>query len=210
MSTNLKSFEYQRHDDVMQAYAAGELSPAKSAILSQHLKVNPKAANDMAFDDCLSGTMLDDAESHELSSDFLKKALASLPKQTRDDAKTPETLLDKLDDIKWQTWVPGISTHDLIGDRKYGGDRLFLLKMRQGMGIWEHTHKGDEWVLVLTGAYEAQGVIHKAGDLHIEDHATSHALRAKAGEDCICLVMLDGPITMKSWLGKGLAKYMGL
>ena len=98
-----------------------------------------------------------------------------------------------------------------LGNRRYeDGERLYLLKAKGGMKMPEHSHKGEEWSLILTGSYSIGDKTYRRGDLHIEDDTVTHAPHIDEGEDCICLVMTEGPLVMKSWIPKIVQKVVGI
>ena len=74
----------------------------------------------------------------------------------------------------------------------------------------DHSHTGEEWTLILTGSYTVGEKRFTRGDLHIEDETETHAPHIDEGEDCICLVMTQGPLKMQGWLPKVVQKVVGI
>lgn len=199
-------------DTMLTDYAAGRLSPAKHSLASAYLRRKPDAANDAALEDAVAGELLSNFEGSPMSDGFfgaMSAALGTIPSAPSDN-QPREGIEAHLDGVNWRKRLPGISTHDILGGRKGEGDRLFLLKVKQGFTIWDHSHTGDEWVLVLKGSYMSGGQLYAAGDLHMESVDTEHALKASDDQDCICLVMTQGPVKMASRFGRMLAPIAGL
>lgn len=193
-------------------YVAGRLSPAKHGLVTEFQRLSSVAANDVALEETLASQLLEESEGESLSANFFDRvsaAIAVLPNLKPEQGRR-EDITNYLDSVKWRTRLPGISTHDIIGGRKGEGDRLFLLKVKPGFTIWDHSHSGDEWVLVLKGSYMSGGKLYEAGALHLEDADTEHALTASNDQDCICLVMTQGPVKMASTLGQVLSPLVGL
>jgi len=116
-----------------------------------------------------------------------------------------------LKDMKWKSLVPGVAVHDVLGNRRYEeSDRIYLLKAKGGMQMPLHGHKGEEWSLVLTGSYTVGDQTYERGDLHIEDESEIHAPHINEGEDCICLIMTEGPLVMQGFLPKVVQKVVGI
>jgi putative transcriptional regulator len=116
-----------------------------------------------------------------------------------------------LKELKWKSLVPGVAVHDILGDRKTkDGDRLYLLRAKGGMRMPDHGHNGEEWTLILTGSYRIGDKRFSRGDLHIEDDTEIHAPHIDEGEDCICLVMTQGPLKMQGWLPKVVQRVVGI
>jgi putative transcriptional regulator len=203
-------------------YALGNLSPAKHIIMACQSEISEKVADAISFQEEIASSFLDETESVSLSPHFLGGVLEKLPqKETDEDARpfgqglAPKTLRSVLghglQDMKWRSMVPGVAVHDVLGNRRYEeGERLYLLKAKGGMKMPEHSHKGDEWSLILTGSYTIGDKTYRRGDLHIEDDTVTHAPHIDEGEDCICLVMTEGPLVMKSWIPKVVQKIVGI
>jgi len=190
------------NDDVITDYAAGNLSPAKHVILACQSEISEAVAERVAFQENIAASMVEDSDGEALSPLFMGNVLAALPPQelatdgpTDDpiDGLAPKSLRHMLghglQDMKWKSLVPGIAVHDILGNRKTkDGDRLYLLKAKGGMKMPDHGHN----------------------DLHIEDETEIHSPHIDEGEDCICLVMTQGPLEMQGWLPKMVQKVVGI
>jgi len=214
-------------DDVITDYAAGNLSPAKHAVISCLVELNPKAASYAAFETNVAATLMSDLRPVPLSPYLIGETLAKLPVREGLPAKIPandetdvraaprelrELMGGKgLRDISWKSLVPGVAVHDVLGNRRTrDGDRLYLLRAKGGMKMPEHSHVGEEWTLVLSGGYVVDGKCYNRGDLHIEDEHVHHSPLISEGEDCICLVMTQGPLKMKRLLPKIVQQVVGI
>ena len=203
-------------------YALGNLSPAKHFVMACQSEISETVADEISFREEIATSFLDQTEGKPLSPEFLGAVLANLPKGESDDeaqaigqGMAPKTLRSVLghglQDMKWRSMVPGVAVHDVLGNRRYeDGERLYLLKAKGGMKMPEHSHKGEEWSLILTGSYSIGDKTYRRGDLHIEDDTVTHAPHIDEGEDCICLVMTEGPLVMKSWIPKIVQKVVGI
>jgi len=98
--------------------------------------------------------------------------------------------------------------HDILGGRDT--ERLYLLRAKRGISLPEHSHTGEEWTLLLTGGYEASGVNYTRGDLHISNDEVEHSPKLDGHEDCMCLVMTEGPLKLKGFLPRLLQPLIGL
>ena len=74
------------------------------------------------------------------------------------------------------------------------GEALYLLKAKGGTSMPVHSHRGEEWTLVLQGCYRASGDVFGPGDLHREDDECEHQPIIDDGEECICLVAIEGKL----------------
>ncbi len=203
-------------------YALGNLSPAKHFIMACQSEISDTVAEEISFQEEIATSFLGETQSVSLSPDFLEEVLAKLPEGDSDEETqafgrglAPKTLRSVLGhglkDLKWRSMVPGVAVHDVLGNRRYEeGERLYLLKAKGGMKMPDHSHKGEEWSLILTGSYRVGETTYRRGDLHIEDDTVTHAPHIDKGEDCICLVMTQGPLLMKSWIPKIVQRIVGI
>lgn len=219
---------YRSRDDIVMDYANGHLSPARHILVTCQSEISQDVANDIAMHETLAATLLDKVKPQALDPLFIGNVLARLPEQgTRPVPEpvndrgvfagthmAPKTLREMLGhglrDLKWKHYVPGVAVHDIIGDRTFGSERLYLLRAKSGMKMPPHSHNGEEWTLILKGSYTVDGKRFARGDLHVESEDTTHAPVIDEGEDCICLVVTEGPLQMKGWLARIVQPFIGI
>lgn len=211
-------------EDIITEYSAGKLSPAKHLMVACQSEISEQVADRVAFQENIAASMIEDGASEALSPLFMGNVLAALPAQDKDvsyprrepsQGMAPKSLRHMLGhglkDMKWKSLVPGVAVHDILGNRHTkDGDRLYLLKAKGGMKMPEHSHHGEEWTLILSGSYRTGEKQFSRGDLHIEDETETHAPHIDEGEDCICLVMTQGPLKMQGWLPKVVQSVVGI
>lgn len=218
-----------RQSDAVTDYAAGNLSPAKHALMACVVETNPAIAAEAAFETDVAASLMTDIRPVPLSpfliGDTLEKlALSSTYETAANDGThsdlemrlAPKPLRDLMQgaglrDIKWKSLIPGVAVHDVLGNRKTRtGDRMYLLRAKGGIQLPEHSHEGEEWTLILKGSYRTDTQRYFRGDLHIADETTDHAPYVEEGEDCICLVVTQGQLHMKSWLPRLIQQVVGI
>jgi len=220
------SFLQDRQSDAVTDYAAGNLSPAKHALMACALELNPDLAEAAAFETHIAASLMSEMRPSTLSPFLIGETLAKLPaphpaQLAANDmevelplsTKPLENLLKQksLQALKWKSVLPGIAVHNLLSSRKSRGrERLYLFRAKGGMQMPEHSHVGEEWTLILSGSYVSDDIRYSRGNLHIADETIEHAPRAEEGEDCICLVVMRGPPVMKSFFPKILQKVVGV
>ena len=211
-------------EEAITDYVLGALSPAKHVIMACQSEISDAVSERVSFQEDIAASLLEDGTSETLSPLFMGNVLAALPPQESanvnkmddpEDGLAPKSLRHMLghglQDLKWKSLVPGVAVHDILGNRKTKeGDRLYLLKAKGGMRMPDHSHTGEEWSLILTGSYTVGGKRFTRGDLHIEDETETHAPHIDEGEDCICLVMTQGPLKMQGWLPKVVQRVVGI
>ena len=207
-------------------YAAGKLTPARHALIACAIELNPDLAEFAALNTSVAASLLDEVKPVSLSPLFIGKVLETLsfghpydvandhnPKRIMNAPPVSKGLVnrDVIKNMSWKSLIPGVAVRDVLGNRKTkNGERLYLLKVKGGMRMPEHTHQGEEWALILSGGYHVDGKTYKRGDLHFENETNSHAPVTCEGEDCICLAMTEAPLVMKGWFPKLVQKVVGI
>lgn len=209
-----------RVDRALSKFAEGRLSPARHTLIDCLVSLNPDIARRLAPREDKAAARLRFARAVPLSPYLIGDTLEVLPKLPSvepandrayiEDADAPHTpsQLEKLvggcvQDLNWSASLPGVAVHDIIGDRTTTSqDRLYLLKIKAGLALPTHSHEGEEWSLILSGAYRTGKTIYRRGDLHVANAKTTHAPEILDGEDCVCLVMASGKVRMQGLLPK--------
>ncbi len=212
-------------DEWLIAYAAGNLSEAKSALVATHASFHPVLQRKIHSAEAMGGALMESSDEATLSDGFYEKLLAKLDDTDqqdqpamptlKDDAKTifPRPLTNYLnqrpDELKWRFMGPGMSQVKLRCEDN--GEKLWLLRAKGGTEIPSHGHNGHEFTLVLQGSYSVEGQLFGVGDMELAaDDIDDHRPIISEGEDCICLVVTEAPINLKSLIGKAFQPFIGL
>lgn len=202
------------------SYAAGSLTEGHSVMVASHLAYHDDLQQAVADAEAIGGALLDKLEPGDVGSDMFDRILArvaqdpvpEVPAINGRSAVAPQPLLDylgcDLDKLKWRIMGPGMSNVRLWTGPN--DERLWLLRARGGIATPEHGHNGDEWTLVLKGAYTAVEQHFAVGDLETADEAIVHQPVMDEKEECICLVLTTGLIRFKSPVARMLQPIIGL
>ncbi|WP_420430101.1 ChrR family anti-sigma-E factor [Hyphobacterium sp.] len=99
---------------------------------------------------------------------------------------------------QWRFAAPGVRRIELSVE---GGAKAELLRIEPGHGSPTHTHEGNEFTLVLAGAF-ADGINrYGRGDLCTAGAETTHRPIAEPGETCFALAVTDGSLKFTGALG---------
>lgn len=91
---------------------------------------------------------------------------------------------------KWKFLGFGIRSLKL---REVGGEgETQLLRIEPGAGVAEHDHEGEEYTLVVTGAFHDGHHRYGPGDVNIGAPGFSHEPKAEPGEVCYALAVSFG------------------
>ena len=213
-------------EEILFAYAAGQTSHAFEVVLASHLTLCPVCRERLAQLEDVSGALLTCEEPAPLTEGSYDNVLAmidDLPRQETAVKKSPQldstgmvpaplaALLPELDvdELPWQSVVPGIRQYDLARDSDEK-ETLRLLRIAPGTTIPQHSHSGAELTLILSGSYSDEIGRFQRGDIATLDGEVTHQPIADSDEDCICLIATDGNLKFSGLLPRLLQPFVGL
>lgn len=120
------------------------------------------------------------------------KELLRLPEPARGAA------LDALEARDWRFAGRGVKRIELARD---GDVKAELFRIEPGCGAPEHGHHGDEYTLVLAGAFHDGNRRYGRGDLCVAGPDYEHKPVAEAGDVCYALAVTNAPLAFKGALG---------
>lgn len=197
-------------DETLAAFVNATLCEGNSLVVATHLAHCPscrKAVREMSE---VGGGLLDNAEAAPLADDARERCLAKLDEMSPEasDAKPPlpegerpMSLVSLYGNGKWQWVGPGVY-RQFLDVPSLEGTRVFMLKAAPGTRLPDHRHAGTEWTCVLKGAFIHDHGRFGAGDFDEADDSVAHNPYVEDGEECICLVALNGEVEMTGWLGR--------
>lgn len=211
MSKNTQVHENPRAvDDLLAAYGAGSLDPARHALVATHLLLKPenrrfvRMLENVVAADLLAeraGTVA--RRDQRLAAIFDAGDAPSAAPSEGADSVLPEPLRRymgcELRDVSWSFVVPGVRECRL---GEVGRGTASLLRVRAGRRLPQHTHEGSEITLVLTGAFSDPLGRYMRGDIAVADSAIDHSPEVDSDEDCICFAVTDAPLMLTSPLGR--------
>lgn len=192
-------------DDMLLAYAAGNLGEAASVLVASHLSMCPACRKGVLTAEAVGGALLDEIAPEPVSAGSLTAILEKLdapanpaPAKPKPMASSllPRPLLDYMsggmETLRWGWVQPGVKFAELLIDDT--GARMGLMRSQPGASITPHGHSGEEITLVLSGGYRDAGVGFVRGDVQSVDESTTHELVTDQDGECLSLVMVRGPI----------------
>jgi len=211
---------HKLQDEWLLSYAAGALDPGRSLMVASHLSYHDDLQAAVADAEAVGGSLLDSMQSASVSDSVLDQLMTRL-----DDTATPEVIpvpsvggeypraltefLDcDVDKLNWRFMGPGMHNARLWNGPN--DERLWLLRARGGIAVPEHGHSGDEWTLILKGSYHTDLGQFSPGDIDIADENIVHQPLIDEDQECVCLVLTQGPIRLKSLLGRMVQPLIGL
>jgi putative transcriptional regulator len=197
------TIQHHLSDQLLMAYAAGELPEAFSLVVATHVSLCDDCRAQLATFEVVGGAVLDQCDLATLSDDSLNACFARIdalppsrvaPRKQRA-GMFPTPLVDyvggDLSRVKWRSLGGGVRQAILPTGK---GASARLLHIPAGQAVPDHGHRGMELTLVLQGAFRDDSDRFGPGDVEIADQATEHTPVAEAGMDCICLAATDAPL----------------
>lgn len=212
-------------EDLLIARAAGRLSAPMRLLVDTHAAMNPDTAAAARDAEAAAVALFELDHGEALSDDAVSVAMAMIdalesgvgeaaglkPVSRSVAAEAANRALDELKDLpgpvremaleagaQWRFAAPGVRRIELVSD---GEARAELLRIEPGHGSPSHTHDGQEFTLVLAGAF-ADGIgRYGKGDLCAVGPETTHRPIAEPGEICFALAVTDGSLKFTGALG---------
>jgi putative transcriptional regulator len=204
-------------EDLLIDYATGALGEAEGLVVATHLALCPDCRATVAAYEAMGGAMLDGIEPEPVGGDLLDRVMARLdetpPAPIRRAAVRiasvglapviPRPLRDyvagDLGDITWKPVMRGLDEHRIACP---GGAKVRLMRIRAGVSMPQHTHKGREMTLVLAGGFTDDTGHFLRGDLSLTDGTVDHVPTADDDGDCVCLAVTDAPLRLTGPIGR--------
>jgi putative transcriptional regulator len=208
-------------DEFLVEYTNGSLPGPEALVVGSHLAICAECRDRVETFETVSAVLLEEGEVEAVSPGALEAILAKIDGPEEEDSApliefdrdTLEiippplrTYLDgSLSDLDWKRTGRGIEEASLVRDEDV---RISLLRIRAGQKVPSHTHRGEEFTLVLSGGY-ADGDDHFGkGDVSLADSAKDHAPVADSNGPCLCLTVRNGATRLTGPIGRFLNPVM--
>jgi putative transcriptional regulator len=191
-------------DEWLLDHAAGATPEPVAVLIEAHLALSAPARRTYARLAAVGGALLEQQAPADLAPDAFARMLARIdanPAPLR--AASPATASSgpSIESLAWRRVVRGVeqATLKLGGPSPY---ELSLLRIAAGKSIPQHTHEGDELLLVLAGSFEDGRAGYARGDVCAADASVDHAPVADRATDCLCLHVANAPIKLTGPFGR--------
>jgi putative transcriptional regulator len=207
----MTTIDHHPSDDTLAAYLRGSLDEGRRVLVAAHIELCASCARMAAAADHLAGLQLEDVTPAALESDAVQRALARLDSAGAIPRATPPSTADEppygIGALSgrilgpWRWIGPGVHWRSVSVSSETGA-RVFMLKAAPGTSLPHHTHTGTELTLILRGAFAHQGGRFGIGDFDEADGTVEHQPVVEMGEDCICLVAMEGQLRLLGLFGR--------
>lgn len=206
-------------DDLLLSYAAGSLAEGWSLAVATHLSLCAECRARLAVAEAAGGQLLDTLGVEPISDKSWAAVRSRLGAPTKANpaaqpstAVLPKPLRDyiggDLDQVRWKMLGKGAAQLRL--KTADGTTQVRLLKIPAGKPVPEHSHRGRELTVVLTGAFHDGETLFARGDMEDADDSIQHVPTATEEADCICLAVTEAPLRFTSWIVRALQPVLGI
>lgn len=206
----MTSIHHHPTDETLADFIGGRLDEGRRVVVGAHLEMCASCARIVAAADQLGGLMLTESEPTPLSKGALERALARIDaraatqkSQVEGGSSHPLGLASLAGYAlgPWRWIGPGVHWRSVSVPMEKGA-RVFMLKSAPGTSLPHHTHTGTELTLIMQGAFAHEGGRFAIGDFDEADGTVEHQPVVEPGDDCICLVAMDGNLKLLGLLGR--------
>ncbi|MFC3115871.1 ChrR family anti-sigma-E factor [Cellvibrio fontiphilus] len=209
---------YHPDDMTLMNYAAGSLSIPQALAVSVHLCFCHECRDLVKNFNHLGGALLETIKPASTEDDAFDALMATL--EPHDHSHVPKVKMEAtetgritqhfhnpllrylpapLAELPWQRQTKEISKFDLTSLLGIKGFQIALQKINAGAKVPNHTHKGFEYTVVLSGGFSDELGVYHEGDFIARDTSHNHSPTALQNEDCICLTVLNAPLKFTGW-----------
>jgi putative transcriptional regulator len=205
---------------VLATFSAGTLDHGQHIAVATHLVACNECRRLAHSFDHVGGAVLENLPPVVMAADAFSRMEARLSEPPRATAtppiRIPENELPGLPQFlrtyrfgDWKWIAP--STYIRPVELPHASDtRVFLLKGGPGTKLLRHSHTGVEMTCILTGGYSQYGEHYGVGDFDLGDDTVEHDPTVDPGEECICLVAMQGGLRLRGLLGKAMQPFVRL
>lgn len=214
------SIQHHPPAEMLSAFAAGTLDHGQHVAIATHLVLCPHCRSFSRSMEQVGGAVLTDLPPAAMSRDALAQVEARLGQPAKPVAKIAARVSEsevpglpkflrgyRFGDWKWI--APSVHVRPIA--LPHASDtRVFLLRSGPGTKMLQHTHTGIEMTCVLKGAFSHEGGHYGPGDFDLGDTTVDHQPIVEAGQDCICLVAMQGELRLNGLLGRIMQPFIRL
>lgn len=207
------SITHHPPDTMLAAFAAGTVDHGQHVAVATHLVACPQCRSFVRSIERVGGEMLTALAPAAMAHGAFAAVEARLDEPVRAHpaaaplpAQAPEVpgLPKFVRGYRFDRWIwvaPSVSLRRVA--LPYSSDtRVFLLKSGPGTRMLQHTHTGIEMTCVLAGAFRQDGNRFGPGDFDLGDDTIEHRPIVEPGDDCLCLVAMQGELRLSGLIGR--------
>lgn len=204
-------------------YAAGTLCYEKTLLIEVCASMCPDTRTHIQICEDMGGALIEkDCEPFDMAEDSLDNVMARIergPKQKEESCEksaccgssfegmnVPQVLIEYMNQQGQQPRWKRFGRDTRMCDIKTPSKRtkMYIIDMKPGAQIPEHTHRGKEYTLVLRGAVMHHDHAFGRGSFLVHDESDTHQPSACPEHGCVCVVLMDQAVRFTHWPFKAL------
>ena len=206
-----RSVQHHPSEVTLANHASGRLGRLPGLVVATHLSYCAACRATAHLVEAVGGLLIEQLPPTPLGPQALDRTLARLDGLSdAPGADETSTLLEPQPSV-WPAplhglrvgrfrWLgPGVHFAELL---RSGDELLGLLRLRAGVVVPLHAHRGTELTCVLAGAYRDATGLYGPGDIEQADKQVHHRPVVQASGDCLCLVATHGRLRFKTVLSR--------
>jgi putative transcriptional regulator len=202
--------------DLLIDYATGALQEPFSLMIATHLALCADCREEVRRFEAVGGALLREIEPTPMRVGALDRLLGRLDdgveqsspiiiQQDFFEGRIPEPLRSRVAGASWRKVSKAID--EIVLPTEMKGVTAQLLRIRAGAKVPRHSHRGQEYTLVLAGGFSDHVGHFGPGDLSIAESPITHSPVADADQDCYCLAIVAGGLRLPGALGRVLGLF---
>lgn len=207
-------------DAALMAYAAGALDRGQRLAIETHLHGCARCRDFVRAVEQIGGRMIERLPPAAMAEDALARMMTRLdapagpairfaPPAGLDDIPGLPDSARRLRFGAWKRVGLGVHLRPIVLPDD-SPTRAFLLKAAPGTRMLQHSHTALEMTCVLAGGFAHEGGRFGPGDFDFGDDQTDHQPVVDPGEDCICLVAMQGELRLSGLVGRLIQPFLRL
>mgnify|MGYP003631618853 FL=1 len=220
---------YHPSDELLMSFSAGQMPDALGIIVACHMEDCAHCQQRAALYDRLGGEILMNTEDVPVAPQLLDNLLCKL--ELPEPSAANETQLNseasaaseikliqnlpkplrrfvnkEFGQLPWSGMTSSLKEFQLPFSGN--GYTAKFYKISAGKELPVHTHRGNEYTLVLDGSFSDKAGEYHQGDFILADTQIIHQPKAANDADCICFAVTDAPLKMTGFFGRMLNPFL--
>lgn len=164
-------------DEILAAqYALGVLDTAGIVDCEDRILADPDFAAKVAWFDQIFYAAHGSAESSDRSDQLWDR----IERAIDDKIKSPDTRTIRVGEMGWEPYAPLI-TRKVVHLDRHAEVLTAFYRLEPGAEVISHTHLLTEECLVIEGEIECDGIVVRAGEVHLAPPGSRHVLKSPKG-----------------------------
>lgn len=202
-------------DELLFDYATGALTEGLALAIASHASLCRQCADRIGQYEALGGALIDDAG----VADVDQSCLATMLKRLDEPAPVEAARAVRLDPVTERLLPRPLRRYldrgiESLPWKRVGGlyqeyrlplarrdIKASLMRIDPGAHMPRHSHRGQEYTLVLAGGYRDGDELFARGDFDAKSPSDQHQPIVDPDEPCLCLAILDAPVRLSGAVG---------